>query len=266
MSHKVVKSVSPERWLKSTWFQAVSTKLTAEWHAEIPWLNGAHLPTHLLPAVKKGYIAAFQGVPCPIDLLIPARPAATAGRLWLRLCSSCAPCLWVMRVDFLTTFHLALKLPSFWAVWGDRFHFDSVPLRGSHPQQLRQWGSSSRWLGFGKLLVAVHTQSLCSPQTHAMWREVPWNQMPQGGWDLLPSVPGKLKLFSFHKGRNICDLVGWRKICLYMFIPGSVLTRPQDVLQAYKANMSLSSVDKVYQSILKKTFLPFNVLHAGYCQ
>lgn len=75
------------------------------------------------------------------------------------------------------------------------------------PPQLRQWDGSSRRVGFGKLLIAVHTQSLCSPQTHATWREVPWNQKPQGGWDLLPSVPGKLKLFSFHKGRK--DPVIW---------------------------------------------------------
>lgn len=133
VSHKVVKSVSPERWVKSTWFQAVATKLTAEWHVEIPWLNGACLPTHLLPAVKKGHIAAFWGVPCCRDLLIPARPAAATGRLWLRLCSSCAPCPWVPGVDFLTALHLALKFPSFWAVRGDRFQFDSVPPHGSHP-------------------------------------------------------------------------------------------------------------------------------------
>lgn len=129
-------------------------------------------------------------------------PCSDSGKALSGLCSSCAPCPWVMGSDFLTTLHLALKFPGFWAVCGDRLQFDSVARHGSQPTaQLCWWGGSRRREGFGKFIV-VHTQNLCSPQTHAMGREVPWNQRPQAGWHFLPSVPAKLKQFFSTKGRN----------------------------------------------------------------
>lgn len=266
MSHKVVKSVSPEHWVKSTWFQAVGTKLTAEWHVEIPWLNGACLPTRLLPAVKKGHIAAFPGVPCRSDLLIPACPAATTGRLWLRLCSSCAPCPWVMGVDFLTALHLALKFPSLGLCTGTDSNLTQY-LRMAVIPSAASVGWQQSLSGFWQVAYScAHTKPLLPTNTCYLKRSP--LKSDASTWVRFASFhPWKIKAIFFPQRKKIfCDLLVYRKIHLWIFIPGSMLTRPQNSLWACETNKSLSSVDKVYQSILKETFLPLNVLDTGYCQ
>lgn len=90
-------------------------------------------PHAFLACCEHGAHCSLSGRAMSQSSANPTWPTATPGRPCLRLCSSCAPCPWVMGVDFLTAPHLALKFPSFWAVCGDRLQFDSVPQHGSQP-------------------------------------------------------------------------------------------------------------------------------------
>lgn len=123
---------------------------------------------------------------------------------WLWLCSSCAP--WAMGVDFLNCSASGMAISKFLGSARGHVWIGITSLLSA--LQLRQQGGGCR-VGFGKLLIAVCTWSLCSPQTHVAWREGPWNQMPLGGRDLLPSVPGKLNIFALHKGREYSYSVIW---------------------------------------------------------
>lgn len=140
-------------------------------------------------------------------------------------------------VDLLTTLHLALKCPSFGLSVGTGCSLIQS-LSTAVNAQLRWWGGSEVFGNF----TAVHTQNLCSPHTHAMGREVPWNQRPQGGWHLLPSVPAKLKQFFFSERKKNpahYDLVVHSRIY---------------VGQAYETTKFLLPVDKIYQHVLKQMF------------
>lgn len=224
----------------------------------MPWLRVC-LHTSC-PLWKRGISQPFRGVLCLRDLLMPVRPAAAAERpaAVFQLCTlgygggfpNCS----------------ARQLPSFWALHGDAFLFKSIPSHGSHPLSYVSGVVFCR-VGFGKLLIAACMRCLCSPQTHAAWREGPWNQMPQGGWDLLPSVPGKNKAICSPQRKKYIHIQWFgsaEEIYLWVFIPGLISAMPQNASQACETKKTLNSLRffKFTKGVSKKHFLPLEILDA----